>query len=157
MSHLCNAELPINSEYFMVTARIIGGCALSNVSQELNFSPVMALSQERVAASIINNAQTWNIRCTANIPVTIQLDAGEHYADVRRMRHQSSDDYIPYRLYTDSSYSSEYPSGKSILVSTDPNTKQLDFAVYAIADLNNNLQSRPSGIYNDNVAITISW
>ena len=142
---------------FMVNARIENGCALSSVSQNLNFSPVSALSQDKLAASIENSAQNWNIRCTANLPVNIQLDGGENYANTRRMKHQSSADYIAYRLYRDQTHNTEYLSGQNITLTTSSTSQLLSFAVYAIADLNNNRQKRPSGVYNDRVAITISW
>lgn len=152
-----SAASSVTTVQFMLHAQIENGCALSNVSQNLNFGAVPALSQDQRTASIVNSAQNWNIRCTGDLPVNIQLDGGENYAETRRMKHQSSADYIAYRLYRDNSHNSEYLSGQNISLKSSAATPQLNFAVYAIAELNNNLQSRPSGVYNDSVAITISW
>jgi spore coat protein U-like protein len=150
------AATPITTVQFQVNARIEKGCQLSTAEQTLNFGQVSALRQDTVQSQISNQAQSWNIRCTENLPVNIQLNGGEYFSSTRRMKHLSSNEYIPYKLYQDQTLSTEYPNGKTIAL-TSPPEQLLNFSIYALADLNNSGQARSAGIFSDRVAITISW
>lgn len=140
-------------------AKIEKGCQLSNKEQSLNFNQHAALSQHKVEANIQNNAQSWNIRCTEKMPISIQLNAGDHASNQNwRMKHSVSEQYIPYLLYQDSAKSKPYETGQAVaLIPATQQSEAIEFSIFAVADLNNNNQPRAAGIYQDRVAITITW
>ena len=144
---------------FTVQARIANGCGLSNVEQQLDFGRHPVVAQGQLKGSVINTAQSWNIQCTAQLPVKVMLNGGDHFSNnFRRMKHAQQNEFVPYQLYQDSSLQGEYASGSSYsLTPTTTLNTVLGFAVYAVADLNNNNQPRSAGLYKDTVAITITW
>ena len=154
-----HAADPQTSATFKVEATIENGCSLSTVEQNINFGQHSALAQNKVNASIVNSTQTWNVRCTERLPVSIMLNGGDSFSNnQRRLKHASSNQYVPYQLFSTSNLSSQYVSGNSYALSpATTSNKVMNFAVYAVADLNNNNQSRAAGLYKDTVAITISW
>ena len=144
---------------FRVQASIQNGCGLSNVEQRLDFGRHPVVTQGQLKGSVINTAQSWNIQCTARLPVKVMLNGGDHFSNnFRRMKHAQQNEFVPYQLYQDSSLQGEYASGStySLTPTTTLNTV-LGFAVYGVADLNNNNQPRSAGLYKDTVAITITW
>jgi spore coat protein U-like protein len=144
---------------FRVQASIQNGCGLSNVEQRLDFGRHPVVVQGRLTRAVINTAQSWNIQCTARLPVQVMLSGGDHLSNnSRRMKHAQQNEFVPYLLYQDSNLQSEYASGSTYsLTSTTAVNTLLDFSVYAVADLNNNNQPRSAGLYKDTVAITITW
>ncbi|WP_315078721.1 spore coat U domain-containing protein [Acinetobacter guillouiae] len=144
---------------FRVQATIENGCKLSNVEQLLDFGRHPVVAQGQLKGSVINTAQSWNIQCTARLPVKIMLNGGDHFSNnFRRMKHAQQNEFVPYQLYQDSSLQGEYASGSSYsLIPTTTLNTVLGFAVYGVADLNNNNQPRSAGLYKDTVAITITW
>lgn len=144
---------------FTVQATIANGCGLSNVEQQLDFGRHPVVMQGKLSGSVINTTQSWNIQCTARLPVQVMLNGGDHFSNnFRRMKHAQQNEFVPYQLYQDSSLQGEYASGStySLTPTTTLNTV-LGFAVYGVADLNNNNQPRSAGLYKDTVAITITW
>ena len=144
---------------FTVQATIANGCGLSSVEQQLDFGRHPVVAQGQLKTSVINTAQSWNVQCTARLPVQVMLSGGDHFSNnFRRMKHAQQNEFVPYQLYQDSSLQGEYASGSSYsLTPTTTLNTVLGFAVYAVADLNNNNQPRSAGIYKDTVAITITW
>ncbi|WP_312971016.1 Csu type fimbrial protein [Acinetobacter gerneri] len=150
---------PVTSASFKVQATIENGCKLSNVEQLLDFGHHPVMAQGQLKESVINTAQSWNIQCTALLPVKVMLNGGDHFLNnFRRMKHAQQNEFVPYQLYQDSSLQGEYASGStySLTPTTTLNTV-LGFAVYGVANLNNNNQPRSAGLYKDTVAITITW
>jgi len=144
---------------FTVQARIANGCGLSNVEQLLDFGRHPVVAQGQLKGSVINTTQSWNIQCTARLPVKVMLNGGDHFSNnFRRMKHEQQNEFVSYQLYQDSNSQREYTSGDTYpLTATTALDTILGFAVYAVADLNNNNQPRSAGLYKDTVAITITW
>lgn len=144
---------------FKVQATIANGCGLSNVEQRLDFGQHPGVVQGQLKGHVINTAQSWNIRCTERLPVKVMLNGGDHFSNnSRRMKHAQQNEFVPYQLYQDSFLKSEYASGSTYSLSpTTVLNSVLGFAVYGVADLNNNNQPRSAGLYKDTVAITITW
>ncbi|EPG40839.1 Csu type fimbrial protein [Acinetobacter colistiniresistens] len=150
---------PQTSANFKVQATIENGCSLSNIEQVLDFGRHPVTSQDRVNGQVINTAQSWNLHCTQHLPVKVMLNGGDNFsANIRRMKHNSLNEFVSYRLYQKNDLKDEYISGNtySMTPATDSNPI-LNFSVYGVADLNNNNQPRSAGLYKDTVAITITW
>ncbi|MCG7221820.1 spore coat U domain-containing protein [Acinetobacter sp. AG3] len=144
---------------FTVQATIANGCGLSSVEQQLDFGRHPVVAQGKLSGSVINTTQSWNIQCTARLPVKVMLNGGDHFSNnFRRMKHAQQNEFVSYQLYQDSNSQREYTSGDTYpLTATTALDTVLGFAVYAVADLNNNNQPRSAGLYKDTVAITITW
>ena len=144
---------------FTVQATIANGCGLSSVEQQLDFGRHPVVTQGKLSGSVINTTQSWNIQCTARLPVKVMLNGGDHFSNnFRRMKHAQQNEFVSYQLYQDSNSQREYTSGDTYpLMATTALDTVLGFAVYAVADLNNNNQPRSAGLYKDTVAITITW
>jgi spore coat protein U-like protein len=152
-------DKPTTSATLMVSATIENGCSLSNTEQTLDFGQQPAMSQSNLNTQVINSAQTWNLRCTQNLPVSVRLSGGDSFLNnQRRMKLVGQNEFVPYRLYQKSDLSAEYISGNSYsLTPATASNNLINFAVYGVANLNNNNQPRAAGLYKDTVAITISW
>ncbi|MFW1853279.1 spore coat U domain-containing protein [Acinetobacter guillouiae] len=144
---------------FTVQATIANGCGLSSVEQQLDFGRHPVVAQGKLSGSVINTTQSWNIQCTARLPVKVMLNGGDHFSNnFRRMKHAQQNEFVSYQLYQDSNSQREYTSEDTYpLTATTALDTILGFAVYAVADLNNNNQPRSAGLYKDTVAITITW
>lgn len=144
---------------FRVQATIENGCALSNVEQLIDFGRHPVVSQDKLMWGGINTAQSWNIRCTAQLPVKIMLNAGDNFSNsFRQMKHSQRNEFLSYQLYQDTNLLNEYVSGNAYpLTPTTASNSLLNFSVYGFVDLDNNNQPRSAGLYKDSVAITITW
>ncbi|MCT9977801.1 spore coat U domain-containing protein [Acinetobacter sp. I-MWF] len=99
---------------FKVQATIANGCGLSNIEQRLDFGRHPVVAQGQLKGSVINTAQSWNIQCTARLPVQVMLNGGDHFSNnFRRMKHAQQNEFVPYQLYQDSSLQGEYASGST--------------------------------------------
>lgn len=153
------ADEPTTSATFKVEATIQNGCSLSSSEQTLDFGQQPALSQANLTTQVINTAQTWNLRCTQNLPVSVMLGSGDSFLNnQRRMKLVGQNEFVPYRLYQKNDLSAEYVSGNSYsLTPATASNNLMNFGVYGVANLNNNNQPRAAGLYKDTVAVTISW
>ena len=144
---------------FTVQATIANGCGLSSVEQQLDFGRHPVVTEGKLSGSVINTTQSWNIQCTARLPVKVMLNGGDHFSNnFRRMKHEQQNEFVSYQLYQDSNSQREYTNGDTYpLTATTALDTVLGFAVYGVADLNNNNQPRSAGLYKDTVAITITW
>lgn len=144
---------------FQIQATIENGCELNSNEQLLDFGRHALMLQNHVNGSVINTAQTWNIQCTARLPVMVMLNGGDYFSNnSRRLKHELRNDFIAYRLYQTTNLQNEYVRGNTYpLTSTTSLNSVLNFSVYGVADLNNNNQPRSAGRYKDTVAITITW
>ena len=103
---------PVTSASFKVQATIENGCKLSNVEQLLDFGRHPVVAQGQLKGSVINTAQSWNIQCTARLPVKVMLNGGDHFSNnFRRMKHEQQNEFVSYQLYQDSNSQREYTSG----------------------------------------------
>ncbi|MCU4313906.1 Csu type fimbrial protein [Acinetobacter bereziniae] len=144
---------------FQVQATIDKGCELSKVEQLIDFGRHPVVSQDKLLWGGVNTAQSWNIRCTGQLPVKIMLSSGDYFSNSsRRMKHAQENEFISYQLYRDINLLGEYASGNAYtLTPTTVSDPLLNFSVYAVVDLDNNNQPRSAGLYKDMVAITITW
>ncbi|MFW1815844.1 spore coat U domain-containing protein [Acinetobacter guillouiae] len=144
---------------FTVQATIANGCGLSSVEQQLDFGRHPVVTEGKLSGSVINTTQSWNIQCTARLPVKVMLNGGDHFSNnFRRMKHEQQNEFVSYQLYQDSNSQREYTNGDTYpLTATTALDTVLGFAVYGVADLNNNNQPRSAGLYKDTVANTITW
>ncbi|WP_445403466.1 Csu type fimbrial protein [Acinetobacter vivianii] len=146
------------SHNFKVQATLENGCSITNKEQLLNFGQHAALTDTKPSGQIENNAQSWNIRCTQMLPVAVSLNAGEHAQTVlRQMKHSSKNEFIAYRLFSKADQKIEYIAGKQYeLTPTTATDPVLNFSIFGTVELSNNQLHSP-GLYQDTVAITISW
>jgi spore coat protein U-like protein len=144
---------------FQVQATIENGCELSNAEQLIDFGRHPVASQDKHMWGGVNTAQSWNIRCTSQLPVKIMLNAGDSFSNSsRHMKHSQKNEFVPYQLYQDSNLQNEYVSGNAYsLTPTTALNPLLNFSVFGLANLDNNNQPRSVGLYKDSVAITITW
>lgn len=158
VSQCIYAADPQLSSSFKVQAKIENGCSIDNIEQNINFGQYSALSKDKVVSNIINSKDSWNIRCTENLPVSISIDGGENLdSNIRRMKNSSSN-YLSYKLYNSSNLTTEYIVGnKYLLPTTTPTNRLVNFEIYGVVDLGNNNESHAAGIYKDTVSIMITW
>lgn len=150
---------PQRTASFKVQATIENGCSLSSPEQTLDFGRQPANSQASVSGQILNTAQTWNIRCTQNLPVSVSLNGGDSFSNnLRRMKLTGANEFVNYRLYQGADLKEEYLSGnRYALTPATSSNNVINFGIYGVANLNNNNQPRSAGLYKDTVAITITW
>ena len=118
VSQCIYAADPQLSSSFKVQAKIENGCSIDNIEQSINFGQYSALSKDKVVSNIINSKDSWNIRCTENLPVSISIDGGENLNNnIRRMKNSSSN-YLSYKLYNSSNLTTEYIVGNKYLLPT---------------------------------------
>ncbi|WP_081407327.1 spore coat U domain-containing protein [Acinetobacter sp. A47] len=143
---------------FKVQATLEKGCSITNNEQLLNFGQHAAITQIQPRAQIENNAQSWNIRCTQQLPVTVSLNAGEHaQTALRQMKHTAKNEFIAYRLYSKADQKNEYIAGQAYaLPATTASNPVLNFSIFGTVELSQ-AQLHSPGLYQDTVAITISW
>jgi len=153
------AVAPQSSSSFKVQATIENGCSIDNIEQNIDFGQHSALSNDTIISNIVNTNSTWNIRCTEDLPVNVSLDGGENLENnTRRMKNSTSSDYISYKLYNSSGLTTEYLVGNTYsLPTTNVANNLVNFGIYGVVDLENNNESRASGIYKDIVSIMITW
>jgi Uncharacterized secreted protein len=158
VSQCIYAADPQLSSSFKVQAKIENGCSIDNIEQSINFGQYSALSKDKVVSNIINSKDSWNIRCTENLPVSISIDGGENLDNnIRRMKNSSSN-YLSYKLYNSNNLTTEYIVGnKYLLPTTTPTNRLVNFEIYGVVDLGNNNESHTAGIYKDTVSIMITW
>jgi spore coat protein U-like protein len=146
------------SQNFKVQATLENGCSITNNEQLLNFGQHAALTDLKAIGQIENNAQTWNIRCTQKLPVFISINGGEHAQTMlRHMKHSSKNEFIAYRLYSKADQKIEYIAGKQYELSPTTAINQvLNFSIFGKVEFSNTQLNSP-GLYQDSVAITISW
>ena len=98
----CNGVYAETSKTFRVSAQIEKSCKVKALEQTLDFGSKSALATDTATASIHNSAHTWNVVCSVGLPVSVQLDGGQHLlAPQRRMQHSSGNAYVLYQLYAD--------------------------------------------------------
>lgn len=144
---------------FKVQATLEKGCAVTNNEQLLNFGQHAAITDIKPSAQIDNNAQSWHIRCTQQLPVSVSLNAGEHAAQttLRQMKHAAKNEFIAYRLYSQADQKNEYIAGKAYaLPVTTASNPVVNFSIFGTVELSQ-AQLHSPGLYQDTVAITISW
>lgn len=146
------------------SAKIEKGCAFKESSVSLDFGSHPTSSQEtNVSASILNDAASWKLECTPDIPVTIVVGNGMSFDNTtqsRRLKNSESNHFINYKIYFDLGRSKEigsvHPYNSGNLKSTTSNNI-LNFGIYGLVDLSKGELNKPSGKYSDEVVITIYW
>ena len=155
-----------------VEVTISSGCAVANGSSSsgtnswgtLDFGSYADLTSAingSVLGSDGTNAVT--ITCTSGLSPTLTLDGGLNETtstEVRNMVTTSSSSTtstdIAYRLYSDSTYSSEIAPGGSISLTADGTAENIP--IYGRILKDDQTSTAPaSGTYSDTVTATLSW
>ncbi|OLL32713.1 hypothetical protein BTH42_05515 [Burkholderia sp. SRS-W-2-2016] len=141
---------------FQVSAQITAGCqvnngAISNPSfGTLDFGSHPATETGTADASLSATSGI-TISCTPGVNMSMTVGSGQNYGTARNMAYGSN--LIPYRIYRDAGFASEYAPASSYAISyTDPDNIVLP--IFAVATLSG---SNPPGVYQDTVTVTLSW
>ncbi|MBP7571217.1 MAG: spore coat protein U domain-containing protein [Acidobacteria bacterium] len=132
---------------FQVSATVGKHCTIEATALDFGtYNPLSATP--RTAESTVT------VRCTRGTPVSVALDGGSHeLAGVRNMRLTTGPDTLPYRLYLDSGYLTEWNSANVDTFTTASNLDH-DRTVYgrlpAGADVT-------GGSYTDSVTATLNF
>jgi spore coat protein U-like protein len=135
---------------FTANASVPASCEIEVVNN-LNFGNVPGLINN-------NNDQTTNFSftCTKTTPWKVSLDNGLHASGTtRRMRLNTSNNYVEYELYRDSAHTLRW--GNTLNIDTENNIgtgSSQNLTVYGRVPAP---QSVPSGNYNDTVTVTITY
>ena len=102
-----------------------------------------------------NGTDTVTVTCTSGLSPTLKLDGGVNETDSLRAMISGSTT-IPYRLYSDSSYSSEIAVDGSIALTADGTAQSIP--IYGRIIPSDQTSSAPTaGTYTDTVTATLSW
>lgn len=102
-----------------------------------------------------NGTDTVTVTCTSGLSPTLKLDGGVN--ETKSLRSMiSGSTTIPYRLYSDSSYSSEIAVDGSIALTADGTAQSIP--IYGRIIPSDQTSSAPTaGTYTDTVTATLSW
>ncbi|MBT0721204.1 Csu type fimbrial protein [Rosenbergiella collisarenosi] len=102
-----------------------------------------------------NGTDTVTVTCTSGLSPTLTLNGGGNQANQLRSMVSGSTT-IPYRLYSDSSYSKEIPVNGSIALAADGTAQSIP--LYGRILPGDQKSSAPTaGTYTDTVTATLSW
>lgn len=142
---------------FQVSANIVPGCAIQGAGGgtfgTLNFGTYPGTSSASPTAAMVQTAGL-TLACTPGVTLTMSIDGGTNYTNVRNLMQSGSTTRIPYRLYTSSNYSAASEIGPSQSVSLNSGGNNITLPVYGMAQLNG---FSPSGTYTDTLTVTLSW
>ncbi|MEM7022296.1 MAG: spore coat U domain-containing protein [Pseudomonadota bacterium] len=144
---LVGANKDASANTLEVTATVPDSCTVDGGT--LAFGTVDPSASTPIATGQIN------INCTsAADDVDVTLDAGLHDGDAgngRAMKRTTSNDYLNYKLYANSSYSQEWAQDVSTRhdLASGPNA----IPVYGRIDQ----QNKPGGDYADTIQITLTF
>ncbi|WP_241609571.1 spore coat U domain-containing protein [Rosenbergiella australiborealis] len=140
------------------------GCTVGNNTSSgtvnewgsINFGTYADLSNI-INGSVIGSdgANTVTVTCTSGLSPTLKLDGGlNETSSLRSMISGSTK--IPYRLYSNSSYSSEIAVNGSIALTADGTAQNIP--IYGrILPADQTSTAPSSGTYTDTVTATLSW
>ena len=98
----------------------------------------------------VSASMSISYQCSAGSTPTIALGGGAQSASsVRRMKHSTLDEYIPYKLYRTSNTSSEIAIGGTVNLELNKE----DVTIYGIATIPADLNV---GVYSDSVTVTLT-
>ncbi|SFN06169.1 Spore coat protein U (SCPU) domain-containing protein [Izhakiella capsodis] len=150
------SALPTQS--FQVSAAIVAGCAISGTANgvlgTLNFGTHPGVGTRTVNASYVQNA-TLTLACSPGTTLSMSINGGGNYTSTRNLRNTRSGELLPYRIFTNASYTaaSEIPVDQSVSV-TYSNANNIILPVYGQLQMKGIYRA---GSYADNLTITLSW
>ena len=102
-----------------------------------------------------NGTDTVTVTCTSGLSPTLKLDGGVN--ETKSLRAMiSGSTTIPYRLYSDSSYSAEIPVDGSIALTANGTAQNIP--IYGrIIPADQSSSAPTAGTYTDTVTATLSW
>ncbi len=137
---------------FDVTITLEESCELTTAPDDMEFGTVGLLNENHTADSTIY------VTCTTGAEYTLSLDDGENATATRRMAG-SDEEYVSYRLYSDSGYETLWGDGNTFgaLVDGEGTGVQQTFTVYGRVEPGDNATTPPAGTYTDTVTIEVSF
>ncbi|MDG2991277.1 spore coat U domain-containing protein [Candidatus Synechococcus calcipolaris G9] len=127
-----------------------------------NYDPIVANATTAAKA----NGQI-TVKCLPNAQVEIALGAGANGDGTtclsREMNGPDDDAKLPYKLYTDAAFTTEWGCGVNAIDHTPTNARPVPFTVYGEIPAGNDplieavLDTLTPGAYNDTVVVTVTF
>lgn len=150
------------SASFDLSATIVEGCEVNatlpadgqDVGQigTIDFGSHSALSTATLTAGLVQNGGL-HLSCTPSVSLSMSVNGGLHADGSRNLQRSGNTDRIAYRLYGDAAFTQELLANQPVPISfSDP--EAITLPVYGRLTLPG---TRPPGVYNDTVMVTLSW
>ncbi len=148
----------VTTQTFTVGATIAPGCSVVSGSGgalgSLNFGTRSGVQSGQVTASFVPGA-SFSLGCTPGVALSMSINGGQNYANVRNMQRSGGTDRVPYRLYTSSTLAANTEIGVNQAVSVAySNSNTISLAIFGAAQLTG---FSPAGTYTDQLTVTLSW
>ncbi|WP_241647128.1 Csu type fimbrial protein [Rosenbergiella metrosideri] len=164
-SSYANTVLGTLSGQIGVQVTISEGCTVGNNNSKgtvnewgsINFGTYADLSNI-INGTVLgsNGTDTVTVTCTSGLSPTLKLDGGVNETAKNLRSMISGSTTIPYRLYSDASYSKEIAVDGSISLTSDGTAQNIP--IYGRIIPSDQLSSAPTaGTYTDTVTATLSW
>ena len=135
------------TSYFDFSVTLDPACIISNSP---SLSMYYALGQDGTGNFSVNYV------CSSGVNYTITVGGGRNADSTSRRAKKDSDKYVRYRLYWDSSYTSEIGVDSQNTAQGTGTANQESKTIYARVLVADN-PSPEMGTYTDTLTITISW
>ena len=138
-----------------VTAGCTVGVANSGQWGTLNFGTVSEIVND------INSTVVWNsglnITCSNLLPYSLTFGNGSNFNTTNNLRQLANDIHrIPYRLYSNASYTEEISSTEVDYIGTGA-VDNVPIYGRILIDDQNALVAPAAGTYTDTIAVTLTW
>lgn len=142
------------TDTFDVTITIEDSCELTTLATDMGFGTVQLLNTNYAATSTVS------VTCTTDAAYDLALDqGGNDDGTTRRMADVGVTNFVSYRLYTDSGYTTLWGDGTtfgSVNAGTGTGVEQ-DITVYGRVESGDNATTPPAGAYSDTVTVTVTF
>ncbi|XTZ39976.1 Csu type fimbrial protein [Salmonella enterica] len=150
--------LAVTTQSFTVGATITPGCVVTSgsggVLGSLNFGTRSGVDSSQVTTSFVPNGSL-SLGCTPGVALSMSINGGQNYSNVRNMQRSGGSERVPYRLYTSSSLSASSEIGVNQAVSVSgSDSNNLSLVIFGAAQLTG---LSPGGTYTDQLTVTLSW
>jgi spore coat protein U-like protein len=149
--------LTVTQQTFTVGATVTPGCSVTSgtggMLGTLNFGTYTGAQSGQVTTSFVPNAAL-SLACTPGVALSMTINNGVNYSNVRNLQRSGGTQRVPYRLYSSSSLAANAEiTTQSVAISyTDANNIAL--TLFAAAQLT---ALSPAGTYTDQLTVTLSW
>lgn len=146
------------SQSFQVGATIVPGCSVASGAGStfgtINFGTWTGVQNNLVSAAFVPNTSL-GVACTPGVALSMAIDGGKNFTNVRNMVRSGGTNAVPYRLYSSSSLSasSEITATQAVSV-TYTNSNNITLPIFGAAQLTG---FSPAGAYSDQLTVTLSW
>lgn len=164
LSQIASRAHAETSAEFDVSATITAGCLIDGFGSSgnagtlgaLSFGQASALSTATRTASFLA-AQTFRLRCTPGVNMTMAIDAGSHAASGSRNLQlgANSASRLAYSLCADAACNQPFAIGGSSLIAVSgTNSNDVKLQIYGRLTLPGQANA---GTYTDTLTVTLSW